>query len=448
MIQTDSKIGLPLQIGAAGISLAAYVWLGYFASREDPPLLIGIFTLLFALYFLVVRAKLFDGKIAQGLGIALVFRAALIISTPNISDDFYRYIWDGVLFTNGVNPYSVLPSALINSTPAIPGITASLFHHLNSPEYYSVYPPICQYIFALSAKIGSGSLLPSVIAIRCVVLAAEAGSMCLLYRLALDLKKPPQLIYLYVFNPLVIVELTGNLHLEAIMVFFLILALYLLNTKRPVPSAIIMSLAVSTKLIPLIFLPLIVRKLGLKSGLKYCAITGIGLAILFLPFANLPSLWHFFTGLDLYFQQFEFNAGIYYLARALGYYIAGHNMIGIIGPMLSLIALAIILVLALRYRPDTTKLPIQAMLLSLTAYLMLATTVHPWYLTTLVMLSVFSGYTYPLVWAFLATLSYSAYQTAAYTENLWLIGAEYVIVILFLAMEVTRMKRSKGQANA
>jgi alpha-1,6-mannosyltransferase len=68
-------------------------------------------------------------------------------------------------------------------------------------------------------------------------------------------------------------------------------------------------------------------------------------------------------------------------------------------------------------------------LLTLTLYWLLSTTVHPWYITSLVAASVFTPFRYPLVWSGVIVLSYSAYQTTAYTENLWLTGLEYSLVV-------------------
>jgi hypothetical protein len=88
-------------------------------------------------------------------------------------------------------------------------------------------------------------------------------------------------------------------------------------------------------------------------------------------------------------------------------------------------------------RPRLASLP-KALLLLLTVYFIFATTVHPWYLTLLVGLGSLAGLRYPLVWAGLAVLSYSAYQSSAYTENLWLVGLEYAVVFAVMAWELTR----------
>jgi hypothetical protein len=91
-------------------------------------------------------------------------------------------------------------------------------------------------------------------------------------------------------------------------------------------------------------------------------------------------------------------------------------------------------------RPTLTTFP-QALLLLLTAYFLLATIVHPWYLTPLVALSVFTRFRFPLVWAALAVLSYAAYRTSAYTEHLGLVALEYALTLLVLGYELWAAQR-------
>ena len=76
------------------------------------------------------------------------------------------------------------------------------------------------------------------------------------------------------------------------------------------------------------------------------------------------------------------------------------------------------------------------MLFSFTIYLFLSTTVHPWYIATILSLSVFTNYKFPLVWSFIVIISYLAYANAANTENLWIIGLEYLVVFSVFIWEV------------
>jgi alpha-1,6-mannosyltransferase len=276
---------------------------------------------------------------------------------------------------------------------------------------------------------------------RLLLLAAEAGTVLLLVQILKSWNKPLQRAWLYAFNPLVIVELTGNLHFEALMIFFLAGSLYCLWQGRPQLSAIALGLSIGVKLLPLMFLPFLLAHLGWKRFMWYGSLVALVLVLLFLPFLSPTLVRHFFNSLNLYFQKFEFNASWYYLLRWMGFRLVGYNLISLLGPLLSLTTAAFIGLLAYRQPKESRDLP-GHFLLALSAYLFLATVVHPWYVATLVMLACLGPWRYPLVWSALAVLSYAAYQTEVYRENLWLISLEYLLVYGTLWMDISRQRKS------
>ncbi len=295
------------------LSLFGYIWIGYGTVRSDFGQLIVLFGFLSGLYILALYRKVFDVGFPLILGSAMLLRVSLMFMTPNLTDDYFRFIWDGLLFAHGYNPYLILPSQFIHSSHAVTGITNSLYAGLNSPNYYTVYPPVCQFIFGLSAKLAGGNILGNIIIIRLVILLAEFGVIIFLHRLASKLAISPKVVAIYAFNPLVIIELTGNLHLEAVMLLFLVLSIYLLVLRKQLYAAVSFGLAVGVKLLPLIFLPLLIKRLGLAKSMIFYAIVGATLVVLFLPFYSVDLIPNFFSSLRLYFQTFEFNASLYYL---------------------------------------------------------------------------------------------------------------------------------------
>jgi alpha-1,6-mannosyltransferase len=72
----------------------------------------------------------------------------------------------------------------------------------------------------------------------------------------------------------------------------------------------------------------------------------------------------------------------------------------------------------------------------LTLYFAMATTIHPWYASTLVAVSIFTKFRYPIVWSYLIFLSYATYQTSLYQENLWLVALEYLVVLSVIIYEI------------
>jgi hypothetical protein len=133
------------------LSYTGYCFLGYGLTRDQFPLLLGTFILLFAL---LTTAKSFANglKIKQIITIGVLFRLSLLISSPELSDDFFRFVWDGRILLAGENPYLHLPAVLI-SAPEISdlGLTQELYNGLNSKNYFTVYPPVgylCHWSFS------------------------------------------------------------------------------------------------------------------------------------------------------------------------------------------------------------------------------------------------------------------------------------------------------------
>ena len=143
----------------------------------------------------------------------------------------------------------------------------------------------------------------------------------------------------------------------------------------------------------------------------------------FLPFLSWDSLWNYGASLRLWFQDFEFNASLWYIIRWIGFQMEGYNTLVYVGPVMAMTAAVVILGIGLIRKNATLKEVMTSMLFSLSVYFFLSSTVHPWYLCTLVFLSIFTRYRFPIVWSLMVFLSYGAYSRAGHEENLWLIAA-------------------------
>lgn len=426
----------PIKIGWLVVSTGLSLLIGYGVPRDQFNLLITLYGLLFWGYWLRISPlwrtpeAISDQPDPFLFSAAVLFRLVLLVAMPLLSDDYARFIWDGRLLAHGYNPYLYLPSQLVG-TPlaASAGLDKALFQSLNSPAYFTVYPPINQAFFGLAAWLSPTSVMGNVIGLRVPILAAEIGSLWLMVRLLRRAGKNPNLALLYGLNPLVILELTGNVHFEGIMIFCTLLAVWLFGSGRFAGSAGALALAIGTKLLPLLLLPIVIRHLGWKRGLRYATMTGLFTIGLFLPFASLELARNIFSSLNLYFQLFEFNASLHYLIRAVGYWVAGRNITVDASFWLFPVAVLGILGIAFGMRRSARSMVTNQVLLTLTFYFALATTIHPWYATTLVAATLFTGFRYPLVWSGLIWLSYATYHTVPYHENGWLTGLEYGIVL-------------------
>ena len=434
--QTSFKIGLRLSVGCLAVSLVFYILLGYFANRTNFSILFPEFAVLFGLYLLLYHSTL---NLRLLILAAIGFRLALFFMVPNLSDDFYRFIWDGRLIAAGINPFSQLPTDIIHQKSAIPGIDKYLFDHLNSPEYYTIYPPVCQFIFYLAALVGKNSIFVSVLVMRSLALAAEAGTLLMMGKLLRHYGIPERRVLLYALNPLVILELTGNLHFESLMVFFVLCSIWMLAKNKLAWAGVFFALAVASKLIPLVFLPLFVLRLGWRRSLAFCGWILVFLAFLFLPLLNNGFLHGFSDSFALYFQKFEFNASVFYVIRALGFWAKGWDIIQSAGKWLALSTFVLVVFIAFFQNLKTNNV-IGMLIWPLIVYYLLASIVHPWYSIPLVAFGLFSKYRFPVLWSGLVFLSYQGYMPSGFKENFWLVFIEYALVIGFMVYELMRYK--------
>lgn len=421
----------PLVYSCLILLAAMTVYLGYWVPREQTIFLLSGFGIAFVSFMIVLKkADNEDVDLAYYWGILL--RVLLIASLPKLSDDVFRFIWDGRLIFNFEDPYKYLPEHYLDA--GLTGINSELFDKLNSKEYFSIYPPFNQVFFFLSVLFSPNSEIWSVIILRVLILVFELGNMRLIKQLLAHYKIPQKYGLIYWLNPLVIFELTGNLHFEGIMVFFLLLALLKYEQGKLHQSAIYFGLSVATKFIPLIFLPLLIRKIGFKKAFIYGLIVIITLAISFLPLINTAHVWAIWESMSLYFQKFEFNGSIYYLARWYGFETEGHNIIAKSGKWMMYATFGSIMIYSLLAKPKTDW-PRQ-MVWVWFLYLLFGTTVHPWYVIPMLAMSVFSTKRFPLLWSGLIFLTYINYMGGDYIDRIDVVIIEYSIVLLAILFDL------------
>ena len=408
--------------------LIGLIIIAFFIERSNFYTLISLYATLFGLSILAYRNANDRQTIFFFLGIAILSRLTLIFSFPNLSDDIFRFIWDGKLWHNGINPFDNLPSNYAeNGFPN--GLNTELYNLLNSKNYFTIYPPVAQFTFYIATF--TNDFWWNAVIMKIFLFASEVGTIYLLYQLI-----PNKKILLYALNPLIILEIMGNLHFEGAMIFFLLLAFFLLKKEKNNLSAIAFALSIVSKLLPLMFLPFLIHKLGWRKSLQYFIIVGSVTVALFYPLLGTFFIKNFGNSLNLYFQKFEFNASLYYVLRWFGFQISGFNLIHILGPILAAIVGITILAKALKNKnTDLNALP-QQWLFAITLYLFCTTTIHPWYTALPIVLCLFTNFRYPIIWSALIFLTYINYSYAEYFENLWLVSLEYLVVFGYLGWEI------------
>ncbi|MGD2178053.1 MAG: hypothetical protein PVG71_09550, partial [Anaerolineae bacterium] len=267
-----------------------------------------------------------DGRRRLALIIALgvLFRAILLLtSPPTLSTDVYRYMWDGRLANAGVNPY-----AHAVDSPLLDRFDSAQRALVNHSWMASPYLPAAQAFFAVVYRLAPGS--PLAFQVATVVLDLLTGVLVIDLLRRLGLPEARSLIYLW--NPLVIVEFAHGAHVDALMILLMVAALWTLVVIRfKALSVIVLAAATLTKGLPVLLLPVMMRR---WRGVVLYA--GLVIAVC-VPFA-LGAGWGLvgpldgeglFGALRIYAGQWNYNSGVYHWLEVL---LSGYHTPGAVPP--------------------------------------------------------------------------------------------------------------------
>ena len=421
--------------------MVLYALLAYDMARYEHFKLLTLHSILFGCYYLILKQLKIKEQYLTYLAIGL--RLVFLFAIPNLSQDFYRFIWDGRLILTGLNPYLTTPNDLIFSQPTLFPQMKLLFDGMGplSAGHYSNYPPIHQLPFIIAAIFSKHSILGAVIILRLLLISADLGILFYGKKLLRKLQLPTKNIYWFILNPLVIIELTGNLHFEGLMLFFFVMALYYIHTKKWHLAALTMAVSIAVKLVPILSLPLFLNKLGWKKSIRFYLSIGIVFALFFLPFLSGDFIKNYSATIGLWFSNFEFNASFYYLLK---WVLEATTNLTLIHSMRSIVIgfLGILISYQLIQNKTKTSELILSILWVLTGYYFVSTTVHPWYVISILLLSVFTSYKFARVWSYTLIFSYLAYNQFSVHENGYILTLEYLPVWAVLVWELSNQRAS------
>jgi hypothetical protein len=131
------------------------------------------------------------------------------------------------------------------------------FDRINHPHVRTVYPPVAEIVFALSA-----SLAPdNVIFMKTVIVLFDVGALVLLCFLLRHLGLPPERMVVYAWCPLALKEFANSGHLDAIALFFATASVLAWLRRRPWLGLGLLAVATGAKLYPLVLLPFCLREI-------------------------------------------------------------------------------------------------------------------------------------------------------------------------------------------
>src|SRR5437763_5505960 len=221
-----------------GIALAWALAVGLARAGRNPILVYnGAFAVAFALYLaagaLVLRRVAGPGApdrrlLGLILGLALLPRLILLASSPALSDDLYRYIWDGKVAAAGIDPYRYAPDA-----PELAGLRGPLWEPVNQKAQRTPYPPAAELVFAATYRIAPDSVKAQQVVATVADLLAIGALLLLLGRLGL----PRERVLLYAWSPTPALHFAHSAHNDALTIAPLLLALALANAERGARSA-------------------------------------------------------------------------------------------------------------------------------------------------------------------------------------------------------------------
>jgi hypothetical protein len=315
--------------------------------------------------------------------VPIVFRILLLATTPTLSDDVHRYLWDGHVATEGVNPYSHAIDAPELDEYEIPARALA-----NNPSLGTPYLPTAQLVFASSAL-----LMPSEpITMQLVMVAFDLMAALLIVRLLRLVEIPDRRVLVYLWNPLVIVEVAHGAHVDALMVMLSLWAV-VLSYQRTAPrrqwaAPTVLAAATLTRLLPIVLLPVLWWRWTWPQRLTYGAVS----AAMLLPF-GLGAGWGLtgertgtgvFGSIRVYGSDWAFNAGIHrWLEAGLGRVGVAHPDVVARWVVVSVMA-GVLVVVWRRARQISTIGSLRLMATPLMAFVLLSPTVHPWYMLMLV----------------------------------------------------------------
>lgn len=427
------------------LSLLFYYVFAYHLERTDFIKLLSLFAALFFICYKLIQFEKWNGKLLFGIG--LLSRFVFLLIEPTLSQDYYRFIWDGQLVSNFINPYLNAPDQLISQSDLIIANAQELYNGMGalSAQHFSNYPPLNQVIFGIAAWIGGKSILGSIVVMRGIVILADIGILYFGRKLLKNLNRSPHLIFWYFLNPLVIIELTGNLHFEGVMLFLFILSMYLLSKGKWQLAGVLLACSISVKLVPILFLPLFLKHFGLKKSIVFYLIVGATSVVLFAPFYTSEFIANYSKTLVLWFSNFEFNAGIYNGIKRIA--MQGDakpwELIKTYGKITPIITIVSVILFTVLRKNEKIPVLLSSMLWVLTIYYLLAAAVHPWYIIFLVLLGGLTEYKFAILWSAAIVLSYYAYSQPDFKENLWLLAIEYISLYAFIGYEMVLHRNKK-----
>jgi hypothetical protein len=350
--------------------------------------------------------------------LALIFRACLLPADPAVlSKDMYRYIWDGRVQQNGINPYLHPPDA--DELRELRD--HKIYPNLNRKSDRTLYPAGAQIFFRLFHMIAG----ESVSGYKSLMTLFDVLTLFALLALLRVYGFDDTRFIIYAWNPLVIFEIAYSGHLEGLTVFWMVLALYLNATRKPMLAVACLAVSSAIKLYPALLLPALLDR---GERLKGIFIFTAAIVLLYLPFFVAGRKVLGFLPIYLQNPYESFNLGLKYLIihllPQLNYYLLSKVF------LLGLAAAG--LVAFFKSKQGDQVIRYAYLLIGLLLVLMPAS-LHPWYVIILIPFLCFYPAVAWILFSCMVTLSYLKYVAPSGIMPISVLVLEYGMLSVLLA---------------
>jgi alpha-1,6-mannosyltransferase len=400
-------VTLTLAALAAGLT-GIYFWVEQQQDNLDShmPEFIGLLLLAGILYvvavFLVERFRLGRAAMIVILIGTVLFRLVLLPATPSLSDDVYRYQWDGRVQRAHLNPYVAFPHS--------PGLAYLLNPENPEPpgeDTPTIYPPLSEFAYRMIETVPAYKRVSTILDLACV------GMLLLLLA---AMKLPLHRVLAFAWNPAVLISFAMSGHFDPLAIVFFLAALFFLVTDRPGLSIAALALSFLSKFFPVLLLPAFLKRVRLA----YAGIFAILVFTLYLPF--LGAGLHLFDGARNYGRDWSNNASFFPLLQ----FVARSK------PRAELFA-GLIVLAAIGYLAKRRAGLLWSSLILMGGVLLVSPTAYPWYFTWSIPFLCFYPSAAWLLMSVASVLGYTPPLADGSGNSLLMLSLEYGPVYLWLA---------------
>jgi alpha-1,6-mannosyltransferase len=390
-----------------------------FSSRGAPSFLVPLAVAGVA-YLLAIREFLSTPSFPKhviliGLGLAAVWHLLFLRLPPGSDDDIHRYVWDGRVQRLGYNPYILVPS-----DPALEGLHTPETRTLNNAYLPSPYPPGAELFFRSVTAIHE-----STFALKAAFVLCAWVIVLVLLDVLRSSQQGEHWVLAYAWHPLLATEVAGSGHIDIVGLLLLLMSAAALGKRWRTIAAVAFGLAISVKLLPIVLLPLYWKRVRVRDGVLAALIFGL-LYIPFLDRGRIP-----LGSLGTYVRSFRFNDPVFAILEQLA------------SPQLAAgVAVLIGFLTAIWVRRRSTERFSENFAWPMTASLLCAPVIYPWYLLWLLPF-LRSGSTLPIIlWTVSIFPTYYVWHLRAMGQPWllpgWIMILEYGSVAITAAMIVWR----------